>query len=152
MGASNIQDQEGNVVPPRLGAICVIAVTATSEGYDLTSLKFPDERPNVPGSAGVANQIWLTLENTGSSPVFFVLDSAVVGTNTISDTATTSAGSAITFVSGGCASVQAAPDRRDVRIDRQVDRTLIVKCSSGNTSTLRVTISSQSLPGATQGS
>lgn len=150
MTSSNIQDQEGNIQPPRYGFIAVIAVDGTSRGYDLTALQLQDEAPAV-AQGQIQNEVFFTLENTGTSPIYFAFDSAAVGVNTINDAAATAAGGALTFVAGGCASIP-GPGARDERINRQIDKTLVVKCATGQTSTLRIEVTSQSLPGATRGS
>jgi hypothetical protein len=167
MSSSNIQDQEGNIVPPRIGFVLVQSVDQTSHGYDMTVLTMQDENFLLAKQGLCKNEAWWDLEAIGGD-IFFVFDTAAVGTNTIDDTVTNAAGTAWSnakntnnltngFPPGGsatafpCARI-ASGTIRPVRVDRMNDKTLILKCASGNTATLRMTPSSQSLPGANPGS
>lgn len=148
MATSNTLDQATNIVPPRAGNIIALGVDATSRGYAIQSLQWGgqtvQQRPN---------QFYVTLLNDGSNDIFFAFDSAAPGTNEIADTSITSAGGTIAFDAltssiCQCGKIPAGV-WMDVRIDRMVDQTLIVKCASGKTSTLRMWPSSQLMPGAT---
>jgi hypothetical protein len=157
---SNIQDQDGYIIPPRVGFVVCQAVDSTSRGYDMTALNFQDEDPLILSkNSSKQNYIWVDMEAI-TADIYFAFDSAAVGTNTILDTTTNTAGTAWTApgwtppasanTSYPCGHI-AAGTIRPVRVDRQTDRTLILKCASGSTATLRMTPSSQSLPGATRG-
>jgi hypothetical protein len=145
---SNIQDQEGNILPPRIGFVMAVTVDSTSRGYDLTLLKFQDEGL-APNGNSLKNELWLRLTAV-TNDVFFAFDSAAAGTNTINDATLNAAGSAAAFTSGGCDKVVAGTTVQ-VRIDRLVDKTLILKAASASGS-LRISQASQSLPGSTFGS
>ncbi len=147
MTASNIQDQDGNIVPPRWGFVIAQTCDATSRGYDLTALVFQDESVSV-SKGQTGNQIWLDLEAIGAD-VYFAFDSAAVGTNSINEATVNAAGAAWTGFTANAPGHIASGTVRPVRIDRAVDKTLILK---GAGATLRISQSSQSLPGATPGS
>jgi len=152
MTVSNIQDQDGNVIPSRAGFVMNQAVDSTSRGYDMRKLQFADETFTV-RQASQANLVWVDLTAEGAD-VYYVFDSAAVGTNTLDDTSINAVGVAWTgFPAAGThthAGVIKVGTSRQVRIDRQQDITLILKTASG-TANLRINQSSQSLPGATLG-
>ena|ERR1700733_4861243 len=140
-------NQACNVVPPRIAYIVVVTVDSTSRGYDLTKLAF------FGAHNGQGNQMYWSLQNDGANDIYYALDSAAVGVNEISDTAILAAGSTLAFDSPGaglatcmCAKINAGI-WKDERIDHLVDKTLILKCAAGNTSTIRIWLSSQPMAG-----
>lgn len=142
--------QASNITPPRVGQVLALAVDATSRGYSISPLTFAGQgalQGNRP------NQFYLRLFNDGANNVYFAFDSAAVSVNEISDTAITSAGGTLAFdtlPANTCQCDVIGPgDYQDVRIDKFEDVTLIVKCASGKTSTLRIRARSQSMPGIT---
>lgn len=164
MTASNIQDQEGNVQAPRANYVMCQAVNATSHSYDMRVLVFPDENATQVKQGNVNNSVWVDLEAIGGD-IYFLFDSAALGTNTIDDTQVNAAGTPWSLATtnptgwtyGGGATVLVPAHIptgtfRPVRINRNVDITLHLKCSGSGTATLRMSPSSQSLPGATLGS
>jgi hypothetical protein len=148
-----VQDQEADIQPPRVGYIIALNVDATSRGYDLTQLCLQDEDPSVQRGTR-KNDVYLTLENCDSAnAIYFGFDSANVSVNQISDTNVQAAGAApLVFDSLPSATCQAATVRpnvtRDIRINRLVDRTLILKCAASTTAVLRIGVTSKSLSGA----
>jgi hypothetical protein len=155
---SNIQDQDGYVVPPRVSYVVSQAVDATSRGYDVTQLNFQDEDPQILSTgSGKQNYVWVDMEAVGND-IYFAFDSAAVGTNTISDTQINTAGTAWTgwtppasANTGYPPGIIVAGTIRPVRLNRQMDKTLILKCAATKTATLIMTPSSQSMPGAIRG-
>ena len=139
-----------------MGAIIALAVDATSRGYSLSGLALAAQGAAQQAASPLvqkrANQFFVTLMNDGSSDIYYTLDSAAVGVNEISDTAVTAAGGTIGFDALPLSTCQCAKIPAgvwvDERLDHLTDLTLIVKCASGKTSTLRFWVSSQSMPGA----
>jgi hypothetical protein len=154
--ASNAQDQDAYVIPPRLGYVVAQSVDSTSRGYSMKSLVLQDENPSV-ALGQMSNFVWLDFEAIGND-IYFLFDSAIVGSQVIDDTALNAAGVAWTGFTATNSGANCPPGRiaagtiRPVRVERQVDISLFLKCASGNTATLRITPSSQSMPGATRGS
>lgn len=158
-------DQASDIRPPRAAQVLALTVDATSRGYDLTALPWNEVGVT---KGGNRNHFFLSVQCEGTGDVYFILDRAPVGTNTIDDTTSIAAGTAFTKATIQTpASATAAPDYTptystalypahlvaglppvDIRIDRQIDKTLIVKCASGKTATLRFWPSSKNEPGA----
>lgn len=154
--------QASNIRPPRAGEILALSVDATSRGYDISALTWN----GVPlTKLSNNNKYYLSMQCEGAGDVYFALDRAAAGTNSIDDTAAIAAGSPL--VLPAASSFSSAPDYIrtfasavypahlvaglppiDVRIDHLIDRTIIVKCASGKTATLRFWPSSQNEPGA----
>lgn len=162
---TNAQEQYFTRLPPRVGAtagngtVVTQAVSATSQGYDMSVLQFPDESSSAAKGLTV-NDLWLDLEAVGGD-LYFAFDPAAPGVNTIDDTVANAAATA--WVKGN-AGIQAGSGAtvwnpghilsgtiRRVRIDRKLDRTIILKAAATKTATLILSQSSQSLPGATPG-
>lgn len=148
-----IQDQEADIQPPRIGFIIVQAVDGTSRGYDLTQIQLQDE--SIGAKNGLTrNEVYLTMENAdASNAVYFAFDSApVANAVVIDDTAVNAVNTtgAMVFTANGCAPLQPL-GARDERINRSIDKTLILKCASGKTAKIVIEITSKSLPGASQG-
>ena len=158
-------EQSSNIVPPRIvtsattdaggtpptfGQVVAITVDATSRGYDLTQLLWGGEKT---GDLKREDHFFVSFQ-TDSNNVYFLLDSAAVGTHAIDDTQAIAAGTALTTLPAGIgnafppAVIIAGLPPVDVRIERQVDKTLIVKCASAKTSILRFWLSSQRDPGS----
>jgi hypothetical protein len=161
--------QSSNIIPPRLakqmdatraatagvaqtvvGQVIAITVDATSRRYDLTQLLWQEMRQ---GNLGDADAFFVSFQ-TDSNNVFFLLDSdaAAATANAVSDTATLNPGDALVLPTAspfpGAVIIAGLPPV-DVRLNRQVDKTLIVKCAAAKTSVLRFWPSSQRMPGAT---
>lgn len=162
--ASNVQEQEGNIQPPRIGYIWAQAVDATSRVYDLYSLKFQDENANT-SPANTQNYVWLDLEALTNDVYFafsdgsgFTIDSSASSTNAAGTSlasatklASPLAGTGFPAPVGTTTSPAAripAGTIRPVRINRITDRYLYLMCLATQTATLRITPSSQGLPGA----
>jgi len=140
-------DQASNVVPPAIGYIIALTVDGTSRGYDLTPLAY------FGAHNGQNNQMYWTFNVDGISDVFYAFDSAAVGVNEISDTAILAAGSTLAFDSPGlglatcmCGKIPAGV-WKDERVDHFSHKTLILKCATGKSSTLRFWLSSQPMAG-----
>ena len=151
---SQAVSQAANIVPARIGYAIAVAVDSTSRGYDLTKLQSWQLHP------GQENQMYWSLQNDGSSDIYYAFDQQAVGVNKINDATILSAGSALAFdaqsvvanASQGSANCMCtkipAGVWKDERVDRVVDATLILKCAANTTSTLRIWISSQPMNGA----
>jgi len=161
-------DQSADIQPPRAGQSIAIAVTSTSQGYDLTKLLgWNEENPTAQaapaGTPGQKNLFFLSMQAL-SNDVWILLDYAPSGTNSVTDAPAGQNTSPLTLPApssiGGTAPYQyrvfsaAQPGERivqgipsqDLRIDRIRDRTLIVKCASGNSGTLVLWPSSKNMP------
>lgn len=151
-GISHAFEQSNNVVAPRLGQIIAQAVDATSRGYDLTIIAFNAVKA---ANLGLEDEFFIDVMAEGND-VFWATDSAAPGVNAIDDTAATAAGTPPTLddpttVHTGlkCGHLIAGQPSISVRLDRAVDKTLVLKCAAGKTATFRYWPSSQSTPGVT---
>jgi hypothetical protein len=170
-------DQANRVVPPRIvysqtspgnalstsvraeGQVICLQVTGTSKAYDLTSILWGGQKS---GKSGDFDLLYVSMQ-CESNDVYFLFDQepATFG-NTIDDTLQITAGTALSLTNGvaGTPPVPTAtaypPGHLpvgltpvDYMLERQIDRTLIVKCSGSNTAKLRIWASSPLSPGAT---
>lgn len=151
MTTSNLLDQFCNDLPPRVKRVVAQAVDGTSRNYDLTTLQLVDEALTVAPGGGVKNEVRLLVQAESNSVyVAFYSD----GTQTINDATTNTAGTVWTAspsVTAGAPAVIPAGTSRVFRIDRQVDKSIYLKCSGTNTAIARIYQISQSLPGAASG-
>lgn len=154
-------DQNCDVQAPRAGEMIAISVDATSHGYDLTKLVWN-------GTSVVkllSNNSFFVSIQCELNDVYFLFDQAPVGTNTIDDTSVITPGTALSLPA--VTSTTGAPDyirtftaavppmhlvaglpTVDYRINRLVDKTLILKCAAGKTATFRIGPSSKNLASA----
>lgn len=155
--------QSSNVVPPRIvknltsvqggtpapiGQVVALTIDATSRGYDISQLLWQGQKQ---GNAGDVDAFYLSFQ-AESNDVYFLFDSDAAGTNSIDDSLAIAAGTALSLTTGTSfppAKIIAGLPPVDVRIERAVDKTLIVKCASGKSAILRFWPSSQRMPGAT---
>lgn len=133
-------EQAMNVVPPRLDKVAAQAVDSTSRAYDITALALG----GATWKPGVKDFLYLTIQADGAD-VYYALDS--VNTGTISDTASTAAGSTMAFGATAPALIKNGA-AAEVRVARDVDRFLLLKCAGGSTAIARIYASSQPTPAA----
>jgi hypothetical protein len=134
------EQQAMNVVPARLGFVAAQAVDATSRRYDLTGLALG----GATWKPGVKDFLYLTIQADGGD-VYYATNSTNAGT--IDDTASTAAGSTMAF--GATAPVLIKNGAAaEVRVARDVDRFLLLKCPSGSTAIARIYASSEPTPAA----
>ena len=134
--------QADNVVAPRRGQIYVVSVDGTSRPYNLSSINI-----------GVAYRtdkdndcIFVDLYNDGSNTIYLQFAPA---THADTDDTVTNAAGTNPLVSVGTEPFPlAAGAFKSRRIQRNVDKFLILKCAGASTSTLRFCASSQPDPAA----
>lgn len=139
MHSSLAEQQAANVVPPRRGSIVALGIDATARPYDLTALAFGGDSYN----EKTQTHVFLTLQNEGTDPVYYALLSATA--NDLDDTAKIAAGGTLAFANPHAAVIQGGQMHR-VRIQKDVDKFLEVKCAATKTSTLRIYASSSPTP------
>lgn len=132
-----------------MGQVICLAVDSTSRAYDISKLAW--NGVSVVKTSN-RNEHFISLQ-CESNDVYFAFSSTAQGSaETIDDTASVTAGSVTALALPSTpfppAHLVAGLPPIDVRLDRQVDVTLIVKCVSGKTATLRIWPSSQNYPGA----
>ncbi len=129
-------DQAANITPPRRGATIALGVDATARAYDMNALALGGFTPNDANS--IQSFVYLTLQADGGDVFFYFTDATHAD---LDDGAQITAGTALSFANTHCAKIK-ADALHEVRINRHVDRWLVVKCSSG-TATLRFWPSSE---------
>lgn len=143
--------QANNITPPRVGQIIALNVDATSRGYDLTALLWNGVPAN---KSGLEDYFYLSMQ-CETNDVFYAFDGQAVGADAIDDTQATAAGGTPALDTPGalvhaqCARLISGLPEVPVRINRGIDKTLILKCASGKTAIIRIWASSQSTPGVT---
>jgi hypothetical protein len=125
--------QADNVTPPRNTKIIALTVDSTARSYDLTAISLPDAY-----KLGQRNDVYLTLQADGAK-IYLAFHSATA--STLSDTAAVAAGAALAYSATYAGYI---PDGAavEVRISRDVDKFLQVKCASGSSAILRFWASS----------
>ena len=129
-------EQASNIAPPRRGAVIALGVDATARPYDLNELAFGGFTPK--GANNQQSFVYLTLEADGGDVFYYFTDATH---SDLDDGAEITAGSTMAFANTYCAKIK-EDSLHEVRINRGVDRWLVVKCSSG-TATLRFWASSE---------
>lgn len=165
MGSHDIVIEQANwVVAPRivhaqanpgdtaditvLGQPICLSVDSTSRGYDLSQLPWNGVKQ---GKVGDVNAFFISIQ-CETADVYYLFDSAAPGTNAIDETISIAAGTALSLKSASPyypAHLPFGNSPLDIYLEHLVDKTLIVKCASGKTATLRIWPCSNSLPGAT---
>lgn len=135
-------EQAMNVVPGRLGKVATIGVDATSRRYSLVAAALTFG--GATWKDGVKDFIYLTIQADGGD-VYYATNDTDAGT--IDDTATTAAGGTLAFVATAPVLIKNGA-REEIRIARDVDRYLLLKCPSGSTAIARIFASSQPTPAA----
>lgn len=138
MSSFNSEGQAANVRPPRRGACIALTVDSTARAYDLTGLTFGGGKPSEDGSG--ARNVFLTLQ-AETADVYFHLSST--NSADINQATVIAAGGTLAFANTSCAVLKYGTDGTPVRLDRGVDKYLVVKTSAG-TATLRIWASSDS--------
>lgn len=125
--ASTAEQQAAAVLPPRRGAVWAVTVDSTARAYDLSALALGGAA--APEAAGTRpTHVFLCLQ-AETNDVYYYFDSAT-GT-ALSDTAVQAAASAaVTFANTYGAILEAGGAPTWVRIDRSLDKFLILKAAS----------------------
>ncbi len=133
------EEKYSEVLPPRRGAVLVIATDTTARPYDLKALTIGGGTPDGIGSKRQEVVLWMQAE---TNDVFFYFDSATSAD--LSETAAVAAGSTTTptFSTTYGALLEAGGPPIRVRIDRKIDRWLILK--SATAGILRIWAGSES--------
>ncbi len=145
-------EQFSECAPPRRGAVLAITVDSTARAYDMKSLALGGHTPTEAQRDPKRVVLWLQAE---TNDVYFYFASGAVAADQFSNetavattdvddvdnTAAISAGSALSFANGYCALLKAGNGPLPVRINRGLDRFLVVKAAS-TSGTLRLWASS----------
>lgn len=129
--------QAANVVAPRKGAVLVFSVDSTARAYDLTGVAIGKAYDSV----RVSDFIYVRMEAEGGD-VYYHFDSAT--SSALNDTSAISAGGSVAFNNAYGARLP-KDSIIDIRIDRAVDKFIVLKTSSG-TAKLRFYAASQPSP------
>ena len=115
-------------LPPRRGAVKAITVDSTARSYNIIKLALGDQTPD--GSASTPVEVDLYMQ-AQTNDVFFYFTSTS-GTSDLSDTAALAAGAAslTAFEVEHCAVLEAGELPVCFRINRAVDKHLVVKAAS----------------------
>ena len=140
MSGTIVEEQAANNLPPRRGQVLALGIDATARPYSLTSLAFG--RTDPPQESPKREHVFLTLQVAGNQDVYFYFASATA--SDLDDTAKVAAGSTLSFANTYAWRLPVG-EERTFRLDRNVDKFLIVKCASGLTSTLLIAASSEAL-------
>lgn len=130
-------EQDANITPPRRGQVVALSVDATARAYDLTGLALGSA--NAPQVSPKREEVFVTLVSWGTTVWYHF---SPTNDASIDDTAAIAAGSPLAFANtygeplGDGATV-------DLRIDRNVDKYLVVKAASGATGKLYIRPSSE---------
>ena len=133
--------QTAEFAPPRRGAVIALAVDSTARAYDMKSLALGGHTPTEAARDPKSVVIWMQAE---TNDVFFYFASgdvaadpaagtsavATTDVDDVSDTATITAGNALAFANTYCALLKAGNGPLPIRINRGVDRFLVVKAAS----------------------
>jgi hypothetical protein len=120
-------------MPPRRGAVIALAVDSTARAYDLVSIALGGYTPFEAQNDGRHVTLWLQAE---TADVYFYFAPGEVGAvvttdiDDVSDTASITAGNAIAFANTYGARLVANNGPLPIRINRAVDRFLVVKAAS----------------------
>jgi len=124
--ASIAEQQVAVLRAPRRGAVVCLEVDSTARPYDLSTLNIGG---NAAPEAGLSQRkevcIWMQAQ---THDVFFYFHTATA--NDLSDTAKISAGGAMAFDNAYGATLKVGNPPILVRIDRKLDRWLVVKAAS----------------------
>lgn len=127
-----------NLVPARKGFVVNQAVDATARSYNLQALLLPKAcNPAAP------EYVFLTLQASGANDVFWYCDALV--TATMDNTTVNAAGTAWTVTSQDPtvpAILRTGQDVR-IRIQKNVDIYLHLKCAAAGTANVRISVTSQ---------
>lgn len=127
MGA---QDQFAECMAPRRGAVIALAIDTTARAYDLKDLPLGGYTPREAGRNPVHVTLWMQAE---TDDVYFYFADGEVGTvattdvDDVSTTAVVAAGAALAFADTYAARLVANNGPLPVRINRAVDRFLVVR-------------------------
>lgn len=137
---SESQRLVANIQAARRGQGVAVTVDTTARAYDLTVLSW-----NGQGWKAYADEaLYLDLQNDGANPIYFYFSP----TNTVDlvDSTIQAAGSTLALVNAVPKILRAAQDA-PVELERDIDKFLIVKSTTGTT-VLRIFPSSKSTPQA----
>lgn len=123
-------EQASEMMAPRRGAVIALAVDTTCRAYDLKALALGGVTPNEAGRNPIHVTLWMQAE---TEDVYFYFADGEVGTTATTDvddidvTAKITAGDPITFANTYGARLVANNGPLPVRINRAVDRFLVVR-------------------------
>lgn len=111
--------------PPRRGAVIALTVDSTARAYDLTGLALGGKTPEGAGTASMDVVLWMQAE---TNDVFFHFHSA--SATDLNDATVIAVGASLAFNAayGACLEAGASPIK--VRINRAIDKFLVVKAAS----------------------
>lgn len=130
MGAEH---QYAEIAPPRRGAVLAIEVDSTARAYDMVSLALGGFTPQKAQREQSHVVLWMQAE---TNDVYFYFAEGEVGTvattdvDDIDNTAKVAAGGSLAFANTYAAVIKAGNAPIRVRIDRGVDRFLVLKAAS----------------------
>lgn len=136
---SAASDQIAQHAPPRRGAVLALAVDSNARPYDLTGLTLGDGNTD---AAGKIQQYVVLAMQAETNDVYFQFSNATY--NDLDDTAKVTAGNALTFDNKYGALLKAGNSPMLLRIDRALDKFLIVKAAS-TAGVLRIWATSEAL-------
>jgi len=116
--------QDANITPPRRGAVLAIDVDSTARAYNISALALGGYTPEA--DLDRRNEVFLYLQ-AETSDVFFYFHSATA--SDLDDTAKITAGGAVAFANTYGAVLEAGNPPLKLRIDRSLDKFLIVKAA-----------------------
>ncbi len=123
--ASVAEEQGSGLLPPRKNAIWSVNVDSTARAYDISKLAIGGYTPEAAGKR--SNQVVLYL-HADTVDVFFYFHTAT--DSALSDTATQTAATADAAFAATYAAVVKAGTSEVFRIDRAIDKFLILKAAS----------------------
>lgn len=119
------ETQGGELLPPRRGAVLAFDVDSTARPYNLSSLELGGETPEAGDDLRKDVVLWMQAE---TNDVYFYFHTATA--NDLSDTAKITAGGAAAFATTYGAIIEAGQPPIRVRINRSVDKWLVLKAAS----------------------
>lgn len=120
-------------LPPRRGQVIALGVDSTARAYDLVAIALGGYTPAEAQNVGRQVTLWMQAQ---TNDVFFYFAPGEVGAvittdvDDVSDTAAVTAGNAIAFADTYCALLKAGNSPLPIRINRAIDRFLVVKAAS----------------------
>ncbi len=119
-------DQAAKFHAPRRGAIIALEVDSTARSYNIQSLALGGKLPDAAGSVPLEVDLFMQAE---TNDVFFHFRSDA-GAADLSDTAKVAAGATLAFDNTYAALLEAGERPTRVRINRALDKYLVVKAAT----------------------
>lgn len=130
MGA---EKQASEYLPPRRGAVLALTVDSTCRAYDMLSLDIAGFTPKNAQREQSHVILWMQAETNDVYYYFASGEAGVTSTTDVDDinnTAAIAAGAALAYADTYAAVLKAGNGPLPIRIDRSVDRFLVVKAAS----------------------